>query len=207
MSIPSRNIGISLVSQTHPEQGRGRSQAWSWEDELGSPGCLGRRSKGYFVYTTLCSWFKARIFVFFSLAWTSHFNFMKKQFEIDWGKIIFSLKPRDPNWPVNRRGVELIFEDAGPQAIRAKVSFGLTPSQMMDRVGPEPWTGVLGQCLPPEWGGVESWASRVPAGSSKWSCRIHLADLCSFGSCLKNRRRTNPKDKKKQLHSDWSRIA
>lgn len=36
---------------------------------------------------------------------------MKKQFEIDWGKIIFSLKTRDPNWPVNRRGAGLSLKE------------------------------------------------------------------------------------------------
>lgn len=54
---------------------------------------------------------------------------MKKQFEIDWGKIIFSLKTRDPNWPVNRRGAGLSLKELAPRAIGAKVSFGLNPSQ------------------------------------------------------------------------------
>lgn len=65
---------------------------------------------------------------------------MNEQFEIDWGKIIFSLQTRDPNWPVNRRRVGLIFEGAGPRAIGAKVSFGLTPSQgeMRKQGGLEP---------------------------------------------------------------------
>lgn len=96
------------------------------------------------------SWFKARVFVFFSLAWTGHFNFMKKQFEIDWGKIIFSLKTRDPNWPVNRRGVGLIFEGACLRATGAKVSFGPTPSQgeMTKQGGLESFLlgGVLNRC-------------------------------------------------------------
>lgn len=93
---------------------------------------------------------------------------MNEQFEIDWGKIIFSLQTRDPNWPVNRRGVGLIFEGAGPRAIGAKVSFGLTPSQgeMTKQGGLEPLlpggvTGVQGHCLPLGLGGVR-WRSRPP---------------------------------------------
>lgn len=44
---------------------------------------------------------------------------MKEQFEIDWGKIIFSLKTRDPNWPVNRRGAGLSLKELGPRGDRS----------------------------------------------------------------------------------------
>lgn len=122
--------GSPSVSQTRPEQRCMRHGAWSWEVELRVPGCLGRRSEGYFVYTTLCSWFKAPIFVFFSLTWTAHFNFMNEQFEIDWGKNnIFHSRPGIQIGSVNRRGVGLIFEEADPRAVGARVSFGLAPSQ------------------------------------------------------------------------------
>ena len=36
---------------------------------------------------------------------------MNKQFENDWGKIIFSLKPRFPNCPINRGGRDLSLKD------------------------------------------------------------------------------------------------
>lgn len=75
---------------------------------------------------------------------------MNEQFELDWGKIIFSLKTRDPNWLVNRRGAGLIFEGDGPRAVGAKVSFGLTPSQgeMTKQGGLEPLLlgGVSNRC-------------------------------------------------------------
>lgn len=40
------------------------------------------------------SWFQAWGFACFSLALTGCLNLVNKQFENDWGKIIFSLKPR-----------------------------------------------------------------------------------------------------------------
>lgn len=43
-----RNIGMSSVSQTHPEQRRVRNRAWGWKDELRVPRLPGTPVKGIF---------------------------------------------------------------------------------------------------------------------------------------------------------------
>lgn len=161
----------------------------------------------------MCSWFKAWIFVFFSLAWTGHFNFMKEQFEIDWGKIIFSLKTRDPNWPVNRRGAGLSLKELGPGAIRAKVSLGLTPShgEMTKQGGPEllllggVWNRCAGSLFIPGWGwGAGPPRSQVGAVNTAVVSTQQKAKPLDCAVC---KNEINPTDKKRQLCVGLSRIA
>lgn len=108
---------------------------------------------------------------------------MKKQFETDWGKIIFSLKTRDPNWPVNRRGAGLSLKELAPgQSEPKSVLVSIQARERMTKQGdPELLFrgGVLNRCAGSlftlgvgGWG--MAWATQVSAGSSEQrSCCVH----------------------------------
>lgn len=100
---PTKNKTKQKEEEIHKTQtaGTAESRCYRCGESAGQKGDLIGVSKGYFVYTTRHSWFKVWGFVFFSLALTGCLNLANKQFENDWGKKIFLLKPGFPNCPIN----------------------------------------------------------------------------------------------------------
>ena len=132
---------------------RGAAEARLTRGSAGQRGAAASQSEGCFVCAARHSWFQAWGFACFSLALTGCLNLVNKQFENDWGKIIFSLKPRFPNCPINRGERDLSLKDLASGSWHQSDCWSLSKGRESDARGLAlPWgregrvyaTGVLG---------------------------------------------------------------
>lgn len=163
---PSFCLGMSFAQQTNQRRrggregegrknspARGAAEARLTRGSAGQRGAAASQSEGCFVCAARHSWFQAWGFACFSLALTGCLNLVNKQFENDWGKIIFSLKPRFPNCPINRGERDLSLKDLASGSWHQSDCWSLSKGRESDARGLAlPWgregrvyaRGVLG---------------------------------------------------------------